>query len=1167
MNFYKQSVSKPPGLLQKNLWILNTVFYRFKEIDHRKLLMRVKITTIMLITVFLQFAQASKAQRITISQSNASLEEIFKEIRKQSGYDFFYDIEDLKKAKRIDLLVQNQTVEEVLKRCFENQPFTYLLSNKTVIIKENAQPVVNRVSNSIQKLELKGKITDEKGGGLPGVSIKLKGSSTGTMSDTNGNYALSLPDGSGTLVFSFVGFTAQEIAIGNRTTINVVLKEENSALSEVVVVGYGTQKKVNLTGAVSNVSGTELTSRQAPNTTSLLQGRMPGVQVTQNSGQPGAESASIQIRGMGTFSKAGNEPLVLIDGIEGNLNNVNPNQIESVSVLKDAASAAIYGSRAANGVILVTTKSGKAGRLNIDYSYNYGSQRATSIYDRITNSVEFMELLNKAIDHTGTSANQRYSAAQIEAYRQGAISNPAQYPSYDWMDAIFRTAPMQQHYLSVNGGKEGTTYNFGAGYLNQDGILIATGYKRYDAQFNFKTDLNKKVTFGTNISFSKGKRNETALNGNFDGNSTEDQILSALAAHPTFTPKLPDGSGRYAAKAYIFEGGNKNPVATAENGGRFLNNHYALASAYLNVDILPGLKGEIKGAVKYNERETKVHVVGIPGYMFLPESNGTYAYNTQWNGTVGENNLTVRDDKDVQYTVFGTLNYTKKIAENHNLSALLGVSQETFKYDRLQGFKRNAPSDNLLDPGIFEPGGQTVDGFSYEWALQSLFGRINYDYKEKYLLEANFRYDGSSRFPTGNKWGFFPSASAGWRISQEDFLKDVSWVNNLKARVSWGQVGNQNVNRTLLGESMPYPYQSVLNPYLYFIGGSLQQGVTQTDLINSNVKWETTTLTNLGLDFSLFGSSLFGSVDWYTKRTTNILRELQVPDFIGLAGPTVNSGEMKNTGLEFLLGYEGKVNDFRYKVQGNFETYKNKVVKFGAREINSGNGTITQEGLPYQSYLMYIFDGIYQNQAEIDNGPTPIVKPKPGDMKYRDVSGPNGVPDGKITTDDRAVVGGAFPKFNYGLTVNAEYKNFDLSFFFQGVQGRKIYVKEWGIAPFRQAGPPPTFWKDAWDGEGTSNTIPHIFNELYAPNTQVSDWWLQDASYIRLKNLQLGYNFPAKLINKAKMQGLRLYVSGDNLFTITDFFDGSDPERAAASGRAAIYPQAKIYSFGLKVTF
>ncbi|MDR6781570.1 TonB-linked SusC/RagA family outer membrane protein [Pedobacter africanus] len=1148
MNFYTQSVCKPRGFVHKFLLVM-------------------KITTILLVTVFLQFAQAGKAQRITLSQKGARLEQLFKEIRKQSGYDFFYDLNALKNAKKIDLSVQNETLEEVLKRCFEDQPFTFVIKDKAVIVKpRERQTALNNTTVVQQKIDIKGKVTDDKGEPLPGVSIKLKGSSTGAMTDSNGNFALTLPDGSGTLVFTFIGFATQEVPVNNRTSINVVMKEEDKALTEVVVVGYGTQKKVNLTGAVASVSGDELTTRQAPNTTSLLQGRMPGVQVTQNSGQPGAEAASIQIRGMGTFSKATNNPLILIDGVEGDLNNVNPNQIENISVLKDAASAAIYGSRAANGVILVTTKAGKAGRLNVDYSYNFGSQRATSMYDRITNSVEFMELLNKAIDHTGTSTNQRYTPAQIEAYRQGAVSNPAQYPSFDWMDAIFRKAPMQQHYLSVNGGKEGTTYNFGAGYLDQDGMLIATGYKRYDVQFNFKTELNKRVTFGTNISFSKGKRNETALNGNFEGNSTEDQILSALAAHPTFTPKLPDGSGRYAAKAYIFEGGNKNPVAMAENGGRYLNNHYALASAYLNVNILPGLKGEIKGAVKYNERETKVHIVGVPGYMFLPEANGSYLYNTQWNGTVGENNLTVRDDKDVQYTIFGTLNYNKKIAENHNLNALLGVSQETFRYDRLQGFKRNAPSGDLLDPSIFEPGGQTVDGLSYEWALQSLFGRLNYDYKEKYLLELNFRNDGSSRFPRGNKWGFFPSASAGWRINQEDFLKDVNWISSLKARVSWGQVGNQNVTRTLLTEDMPYPYQSVLNPYLYFIGGSLQQGVTQTDLINRNVQWETTTVTNAGLDFSLFNSSLSGSVEWYNKRTTDILRELQVPDFIGLTGPTVNSGEMKNTGFEFLLGYQGKINDFRYKVQGNFETYKNKLVKFGAREIDNTNGYIRQEGLPYNSFYMYLFDGIYQNQAEIDNGPTPLVKPKPGDMKYRDVSGPNGVPDGKITTDDRVVVGGAFPKFNYGLTVNADYKNFDLSFFFQGVQGRKIYVREWGIAPFRQAGPPPTFWRNAWDGEGSSNTIPHIFNELYAPNTQVSNWWLQDASYLRLKNLQLGYNLPAKLLNKAKIQALRLYVSGDNLLTFTNFFEGSDPERASANGRAAIYPQAKIYSFGLKVT-
>ncbi|WEK17650.1 MAG: TonB-dependent receptor [Candidatus Pedobacter colombiensis] len=1119
-----------------------------------------KFTTILLLTAFLQFAHAGKAQRITFSQRNASLEDVFKEIRKQSGFDFFYDVEDIRKAKRIDLSVKNETLEEVLKRCFENQPFTYILKDKAVIIKDNEQFITN-VRSSIQKMELKGKVTDENGLSLPGVSIKLKGTNIGAMTDANGNYALILPDGSGTLVFTFIGFAQQEIPVNNRSVINVVLKEESSALSEIVVVGYGTQKKVNLTGAVSNVSGTELTTRQAPNTTALLQGRMPGVQVVQNSGQPGAEKATIQIRGQGTFSGAGNDPLVLIDGIEGSLNSVNPNQIESISVLKDAASAAIYGSRAANGVVLVTTKAGKSGRLNVDYSYNFGSQRATTISERITNSVQFMELLNKAIAHTGTSGSQTYTPEEIELYRQGAITNPAQYPSYDWLDAIFRKAPMQQHYLSVNGGKEGTTYNFGLGYLDQDGILIATGYKKYDAQFNFKTSLNNKVTFGTNIAFSTGNMHETALNNNFDGNPTEDQILSALAAHPTFTPKLPDGSGRYAAKAFIREGGNKNPIATAENGGRFLKNYYTLASAFLDVDILPGLKGEIKGAVKYNDKQTKVDVIGIPGYMFLPDATGQYLYNTQWNGTVGENNLTVRNEKDVQYTVFGTLNYTKTFNEVHNFSALLGVSQETFRYDRLQGFKRNAPSSELIELGAYSPGGQLADGFAFEWALQSLFGRVNYNYKEKYLLEGNFRYDGSSRFPTGNKWGFFPSASAGWRLSQEDFLKPVKWVDNLKLRGSWGQVGNQNINRALNGEQMPYPYEEVLNPVSYNIGGSLQQGVTQTDLINRNITWETTTITDIGLDFSLFKGSLFGTIDVYSKNTTNILRALQVPDFIGVAGPTVNRGQMNNKGLELSLGYENKVGDFHYKVTGNFETYRNKVVKFGTREINSSNGTITQEGLPYNSYYMYVFDGIYQNQAEINNGPTPIVKTLPGDMKYKDING-----DGKITTDDRVVVGGAFPKFNYGMTFNFDYKDFDLSFFLQGVQGRKIYVREWGIAPFRQGSPPPKFWENAWDGEGTSNTIPHIFNENYAPDTQVSDWWLQDASYLRLKNIQLGYNFPVKLINHAKIHALRLYVSGDNLVTFTNFFKGSDPERAAANGRAAIYPQAKIYSFGVKVT-
>ncbi|MFC0321857.1 MULTISPECIES: SusC/RagA family TonB-linked outer membrane protein [Olivibacter] len=1026
-----------------------------------------------------------------------------------------------------------------------------LLSANVLARESTVAKKTDRQEESVRK----GRVSDSDGP-LGGVSIKIVGTKRGVVTDANGMFTIKAAANQ-TLMVSYLGYVTQEIPVHNETLFEITLVPDAAALDEVVVVGYGTQKKVNLTGAVAAISSEELTTRQAPNTTSLLQGRAPGVQITQNSGQPGAENANIQIRGMGTFSGAGNNPLILIDGVEGNLNNLNPNVIENISVLKDAASASIYGSRAANGVILVTTKSGRAGRLNIDYSYNYSRQKATSMYDRVTNSVQFMELLNKAINHTGTSSNQLYSDEQIEAYRQGSSIDPDRYPNYDWMDAVFRTAPMQQHFLSVNGGQDGTTYNFGLGYLSQEGMLIATGYKRYDAQLNFKTNLGGRVTFGTNISLSKGGRYETALNGNFDGNTTEDQILSALAANPTFKPKLPDGSGRYASKAYIFESGNKNPIAIAENGGKTTDNYYALASSYINVDILPGLKGELKGAVRYQDGQSKVHVVGIPAYLYQPDENGEYIYNTQYNGTVGENNLTVRGERELQLTYYLNFNYTKSFDNVHNISALLGYNQETFKYDRLQGFRRNAPTDNLTELDAYSSAGQIAEGQAYEWAIKSLYGRLNYNYKERYLFEANFRYDGTSRLPTGRRWGFFPSASIGWRLSEESFLKGSEWVNNLKIRFSWGQLGNQNIGN--------YPYQAILSPVEYNIGGALQQGMSLEDLNNTNLKWETTTATNIGLDFDLFKSSVFGSVDWYTKRTTDILRTLQVPDFIGLNGPTVNRGEMKNSGLEVLLGYQNRLNALNYKIQANFETYKNELVKFGAREIDNGSGLIRQEGLPYNSYFMYVFDGIYQTQEEIANGPTPIsALTKPGDMRYKDISGPGGVPDGKIDANDRTVVDGAFPDFNYGLTFSADYKNFDFSFFVQGVEGRKIYVREWGIAPFRQSSPPPKFWLNAWDGPGTSNTIPHIFNENYAPNTQVSTWWLQDASYLRIKNIQVGYTLPNQLVNKIGFQRLRIYLSGDNLFTFTKFFDGGDPERLAANSRMAIYPQAKIYTMGIK---
>ncbi|HEY9048249.1 MAG TPA: TonB-dependent receptor [Ohtaekwangia sp.] len=1024
--------------------------------------------------------------------------------------------------------------------------------------------------------QVKGKVSSTDGESLPGVSILIEGTALGTTSDINGEYSISIDKPDATLVFSFIGYKTQRIAVSGKNTIDIALEPDVETLSEVVVVGYGTQKKVNMTAAVSTIAGSDITSRQAPNTISLLQGRTPGLQITQNSAAPGDESNQIRIRGQGTFSSAGSNPLVLIDGIEGRLDLLNPNMIEDISVLKDAASAAIYGSRAANGVILVTTKKGKEGRLSVDYSYTYSSQNPSIKIDRVTNSVEYMQLMNKAIDHSGRQPQWRYTDDQIEMYRQGAVNNPAQYPSADWTSYLIRSAPIHKHFLSVNGGKAGTTFNVGFGLLDDTGMLLATDYKRYDAQVNFKTNLGSRVTFGSNVSMARGRRHDTAITTGTTGpqlidfNSSEDQMLSAYAAPPTSTPLLPDGSGRYTAYAFQNKGGNKNPIAIATaGGGKDFVNSYILFSPYINVQVIDGLTAEVKGSVRFEEEMNKALVVSSVGYEFFPDANGIYNQGAVWNG--GANSLAQRNTRSNQYTLFGTLNYTKTISTVHNIHGLLGYQQESFRYDRLDAYRTKLPSTELWELVVAPAASQTNGSDAYEWAMQSFFGRANYDYAGKYLLEASFRYDASSRFPPSNRWALFPSVSGGWRIAEESFMKSIRWLDELKLRGSWGQLGNQNIGN--------YPYQNILQISTtsddemldYNFAGSLAQGISRRAINNPNIKWETTTVVDLGLDFALFNAKLTGSVDWYRKKTKDILRDLQVPDHIGLNAPTINDGILENSGWEFILGHRNRIGQFTYGISANLETYRNKLIRFGAREISGVN--IRQNGLPYNTYYLLVQDGIYQNQSEIDNGPTPSytsIAPKPGDLKFKDISGPNGVPDGKVDlTYDRTTVNGVFPKFNYGMNFTAGYKSFDLSIFIQGVYGRRTYVTGWGVSPFNQASAPPAWWKTkAWDGEGTSNAIPSIYVDSgYTPNSQNSTFWLGNSSYLRIKNIQLGYTLPTAWSQRIKMQSFRVYAAVDNLKTFTKFFQGLDPERAATtSARAAIYPQATIYSFGVRAT-
>jgi TonB-linked SusC/RagA family outer membrane protein len=998
-----------------------------------------------------------------------------------------------------------------------------------------------------------GRVT-EAGEALPGVNVLLKGTTDGTITDAKGEYSIMVPSRESVLVFSFVGYTSVEMVVGEQSVIDIALTADITLLSEIIVVGYGTQKKTSMTSAVATIASETVVSRQAPNTISLLQGRTPGLQIIQNSALPGDENNQIRIRGQGSFSSAGSNPLVLIDGVEGKLELLNPNMIEDISVLKDAASAAIYGSRAANGVILVTTKKGKAGRMNIEYGYNYSTQNPSIKIDRITDPVEYMQLVNKAIDYTNMNAQWRYTDPQIAMYAADTI------PTSDWTDQLIRVGPIQKHYLNLNGGKENTSFNVGFGLLDETGMLLGTDFTRYDAQVNFKTNLGGRVTFGNNLSFAKSKRHDTVFDRSvpedlLTSNASEDQMLSAYAAPPISTPTLPDGSGRYTGLVLPNKGGNKNPLAVANStGGKEWLNTYFLFSPYMNIKITNDLSADIKGALRFEEQVGKALLTIEDTYEFFPPYNYS-------GSTSSANKLFQRNTLENQYTLYGTLNYNKTIAGSHTIRALAGYQQENYRRDQLDAFRSDLPSEELWQIDIGSPALQSNNGTAVEWSMQSFFGRLNYDFKDKYLFEASFRDDGSSRFPEANRWAFFPSVSAGWRVTEESFLTNIKFVDELKLRASWGQLGNQNIGN--------YPYQNSLTATIYNFNGSLVQGFTLKDLTYPDIRWETTTVMDVGLDFSFINSKLHGAADWYQKTTRDILRELQVPSHIGIDGPFVNNGTLENTGWEFLLEYRDKIGDFSYSIGGNLETYKNKLIRFGARELSGPN--LREEGLPYNQYYVLIQDGVYQTQEEIDNGPVPAYASgvKPGALKFKDVSGPDGIPDGRIDlTYDRVPVDGVFPKFNYGLNLTAGYKGFDLTVFAQGVHGRKTYVTGWGVAPFQQASAPPVWWREAWDGEGTSNTVPHIFMDGWAPNNPVSTFWLGNSSYFRIKNIQLGYTVPSAWSKKIMVQTFRVYASADNVYTKTKFFQGLDPERAASgASRAAIYPQATIYSFGLRVIF
>lgn len=995
-----------------------------------------------------------------------------------------------------------------------------------------------------QSLQITGRVTDANGAPLAGVSVGTQGSSAKTQTNEEGSYSINAANGD-VLLFSSIGYVAQRITISSRT-INVVMQSEGYDLDEVVVVGYGQQKKANLTGSVSTVSTQTLMERPVQNATTLLQGRIAGLEVTQSSGQPGRDGAGIQIRGLGSFG-ASSSPLVLIDGVIGSLADIAPNDIENVTVLKDAASASIYGSRAANGVILVTTKKADS-KARIEYKVDIGVHEATMLPEGITNSAEYMTMANEAYSRSGQ--NRPYTAENISAYAN-AVNDP-QYPNFDWVDHYFNPAMVYNHYLSLSNSGEKTSLRLSMNYMDQEGILPNMTHERYNAQLNVSNQLAKGITLGANIRAVYNDGKEPPF---WDPSG----VRYIFQANPLYEPYLPDGSGRKTAWAYPTEGHDAIAPVGFTNGAKY-SKHYGLnALAFLNVDLYKGLTWRTNVAVNYAQAVTKDHIFETNEHYFYHKYPGEddYTLNSSVVAPLGSK-LSDNNSTTILPTIYSVLDYSTVFGDSHNLNALIGFEQQSMRSRYIAGSKESFPTKDLkeLDAGANE--GQRVSGSAAEWALQSYFGRLAYNYKGRYLVEGNIRYDGTSRVAKSNRWGTFPSVSAGWRISEEAFLKDrTDWLDNLKLRASWGILGNQEIGN--------YPYQDILNIVNYPFAGSLTQGAILSRLVDGNLRWESTEAIDIGMDLDIFKGLLGMSVDWFNKETYDILTGLPVPGSIGLSGPITNDGKLQNKGWEMELRHGKKFGDFSYGVNVVFSTYRNKLLS-----IVTPTEGVNEVGLPYNSYYLYEMEGIFQSQSDIDNSANHIFySPRPGDIKIKDQDN-----NGEINADDRISMS-PYPDYAFSVGLNLGWRNFNMSAFVQGVQGLNSRVYGWGFDPFVQSGFLPSRFRNAWTPENPSNSIPALYKGegwisgypgVYAyPST----YHLQDASYVRLKNVNISYDLPTTLTSKVKLQGVRIYVSGDNLLTFTKYPD-LDPERprvGSGGDRAAVFPQVRIFNVGVNVKF
>lgn len=989
----------------------------------------------------------------------------------------------------------------------------------------------------------KGLVKDATGESVIGASVVVKGTTNGTITDFDGNFSLDGIKKGDVIVISYVGYQTQEIK-WNGSPLNVILKEDSKTLSEVVVVGYGTQKKANLSGSVAMVDSKELENRPIQNISSGLQGLMPGVAITGTNGAPGQDAGKIRVRGIGTLNEAG--PYILVDGIEtGTLSAVDPNDIESISVLKDAASAAIYGSKAANGVVLITTKRGKTGQTKISYSGYLSFQNATNMIERM-GSYEYASLLNQALEAEGMS--KRFNDTELQKFKDG---NDPLYPDTDWYDLAYKTGVQHRHNVNINGGSENVKYMASLGYLNQTGILPNAGREQFNARTNLDMKINKRLSARMNLSFIKNDYSD-ASSAYYGGSS--DQIIRQLnLIAPWIVARYDDGTW-----GTISDG---SPIAWLDSGMKVNRDNYNFSGmAAVDYEIFDGLKLTLQGA----------YVNNLQNYNYFQKY---IKYNE--NKESDPSQLDERFYKWDRTNYDALLNYNKNFGK-HNIKGLLGWHTEKYNYKYQKAVRKKFPNNELTDMNAGDASTQSNEGYTAELAMISWFARINYDFAGKYLLEANIRADASSRFAEGHRWGYFPSFSGAWRISEEAFMESAkdSWLSGLKIRASWGQLGNQDA---LSGSNNDY--YPALNTYnldsKYAFGGSLNSGYYQRKYRLETISWEKASTWGVGVDFTLF-NKLNGSLDYYNRKTTGIIMDVTVPKEFALDAYKDNVGSMRNSGIEINLSYNTKIGQVDFGIAGNFSYNKNEILDLGGGDPNKyldatdGYSQRNKVGEAMNSYYIYRADGFFNSQEEADAYTAKYGNPfgktfKAGDLRYVDTN-----KDGKLTADDREYCGSSDPKIIYGFNINAGWKGIDLSLMFNGAAGVKRLFDGYEVyGNFSgDAAHPATIWRDAWTPDNHDASMPRIFydtNSASSSRSVQSDFWLQDTSYLRLKNLQLGYTLPKGWLNSVGVENIRIYYSVENLLTFDKMKINIDPE--STSQRLSSYPLLRTHAFGVNVTF